>query len=186
MHAAKLSVCAKKGLPLARWGRGVTVLLEKICGYNYVHKLRDICLLEADFNWWNKLVFAKRMMSSARTSDLIPEENFAKKGSSCNDAVMTKRMFTDNSRMLHHPAAVGGSDWGDCYDTAAHPAASLAFCSWGVLQAGCRVLLTALRTIQYCLCTGFGESKELYGGTVDDSFQGYGQGNGAAPPASRR
>lgn len=50
MHAAKLSACARKGLPLARWGRGVTVLLEKICGYNYVHKLRAICLLEADFN----------------------------------------------------------------------------------------------------------------------------------------
>ena len=80
MHAAKLSACAKKGLSLARWGRGVTVLLEKICGYNCVHKLRAICLLEADFNWWNKLIFAKRMMALARDSDMISEENFAKKG----------------------------------------------------------------------------------------------------------
>ena len=68
----------------------MTVLLEKVCGYNYVHKLRAISLLEADFNWWNKLVFAKRMISSARASNMILEENFAKKGSSCNDAVMTK------------------------------------------------------------------------------------------------
>ena len=140
MHTAKLSACAKKGLPLARWGRGVTVLLEKICGYNYVHKLRAICLLEADFNWWNKLLFAKRMMTSARDSNLIPEENFAKKRSSYNEAVMTKRMFTNHSRILHHPVAVGGSDWGDCYDRAAHPAAILAFRSWGVSQAECRVL----------------------------------------------
>ena len=182
MHAAKLSACARKGLPLARWGRAVTVLLEKICGYNYVHKLRAICLLEADFNWWNKLVFAKRMMANARAGDMIPEENFAKKGSSCNDAVMTKRMFTDNSRMLHHPAGVGGSDWGDCYDRAAHPAAALAFRSWGISQAGCRVLLMALRTMHYCLRTGFGESKEMYGGTEENPFQGYGQGNCASPP----
>ena len=79
MHAAKLLACAMKGLPLARWGKGVTVLLEKVCGYNYEHKLRAICLLEADFNWWNKLGFAKRMMTTARDSDMIPEENFAKK-----------------------------------------------------------------------------------------------------------
>lgn len=60
LHAAKLSTCARKGVPLAQWGRGLTVLLEKICGNNYVHRLRAICLFEADFNWWNKLVFARR------------------------------------------------------------------------------------------------------------------------------
>ena len=53
--------------------RLMLVLLEKVCGYNYVHKLRAICLLEADFNWWNKLIFAKRMMTLARDSDMIPE-----------------------------------------------------------------------------------------------------------------
>jgi hypothetical protein len=32
------------------------------------------------------------------------------------------------------------------------------------------------------LRTGFGESKEMYGGTESDPFQGYGQGNCASPP----
>ena len=50
LHAAKLSLCARTSVPLDRWGFGVTVLLEKICGNNYVHKLRAICLFEADFN----------------------------------------------------------------------------------------------------------------------------------------
>jgi len=53
------------GLPLERWGKGLTVLLEKVMGNNYINKLCVICLLEADFNWWNKLVFARRMMSNA-------------------------------------------------------------------------------------------------------------------------
>jgi hypothetical protein len=48
-----------KGVALVRWGIGLTVLLEKIMGNVFVHKLRTICLLEADFNWWNKLIFAK-------------------------------------------------------------------------------------------------------------------------------
>ncbi len=53
-HAAKLSICAQNGVSLARWGKGLTVLLEKILGNMFVHnKLQAICLLEADFNWWN-------------------------------------------------------------------------------------------------------------------------------------
>jgi hypothetical protein len=59
MHAAYLTVCARKGIPLARWGIGLTVLLEKVVGNNFVHKLRAICLLEADFNWINKIIYAK-------------------------------------------------------------------------------------------------------------------------------
>jgi hypothetical protein len=65
MHAAYLSVCAWKGIPLARWGIGLTVLLEKIIGNNVVHKLRVICHLDADFNRINKIVFAKQMIRSA-------------------------------------------------------------------------------------------------------------------------
>jgi hypothetical protein len=54
MHATYLTACARQGIPLARWGIGLTVLLEKIIGNNFVHKLWAICLLEADFNWLNK------------------------------------------------------------------------------------------------------------------------------------
>jgi hypothetical protein len=50
MHVAYLTACARRGIPLARWGIGLTVLLEKMVGNNFIHKLRAICLLEADFN----------------------------------------------------------------------------------------------------------------------------------------
>jgi hypothetical protein len=50
LHAAKLTICAKNGVSLARWGKGLTVLLEKIIGNVFVHKLCTICFLEADFN----------------------------------------------------------------------------------------------------------------------------------------
>ena len=36
--------------------------------------------------------------------------------------------------------------------------------------------------MHYCLRTGFSESKEMYGGTKSDPFQGYGPGNCASPP----
>ena len=79
IHAAYLTACACRGLPLARWGIRLTVLLEKVAGNNFVHKLRAICLLEADFNWINKIIFAKRMLGTALANDLIPGECFSKR-----------------------------------------------------------------------------------------------------------
>ena len=66
LHAAKLLACAKKGVPLKIWGVGLNVLLEKVMDDNFVNILRAITLFEADFNWWNKLVFARRMMKLAK------------------------------------------------------------------------------------------------------------------------
>ena len=57
MHAAKIAEVARRGVPLARWGVGVSVLLENSVGVTFVNKLRVICLCEADFNYWTKLVF---------------------------------------------------------------------------------------------------------------------------------
>jgi hypothetical protein len=39
IHAAYLTVCARKGVPLTRWGIRLTVLSEKVVGNNFVHKL---------------------------------------------------------------------------------------------------------------------------------------------------
>ena len=181
LHAAKLTFCAQKGVPLERWGIGVTVLLEKICGNNFVNKLRAICLFEADFNWWQKLVFAKRMMRLAGEKSLIPDELFAKRGSHCNNATMSKTFFCDASKIMHHPAALEEEDFEQCYDRTAHPPQAIALRSWGVGKLSVRMLLTAIRRMQYCLKTGFGESEQRYGGTEDDPIAGSCQGSGFAP-----
>jgi hypothetical protein len=126
LHAAKLFICARNRETLARWGIGLTVLLEKILGIVFVHKLWEICLLEADFNWWNKLIFARRMMQQAVQDSQIPQECFAKKHSHCNNMVLTKQFFCNSSHSLHHPVGLGECDFGDCYDRVAHPPTSIA------------------------------------------------------------
>jgi hypothetical protein len=81
MHAAYLSACAKEGIPLSKWGVDLTVMLEMIIGNNFVHKLQVICLLEANFNCINKMIFAKWMIGVALARKMIPGECFSKKGS---------------------------------------------------------------------------------------------------------
>jgi hypothetical protein len=127
MHTVYLSACARKGIPLARWGIGLTMLLQKIVSNNFVHKLRAICLLEADFNWINKIVFAKQMIESALERNLIPGKSFSKKGSNCINAVMIKNFICNKSRIHHHDACIAGNDFRDFYDQAAHPVAAILF-----------------------------------------------------------
>jgi hypothetical protein len=134
MHAAYLTACTRKGIPLKGWGVGLTVLLKKIIGNNFVHKLRAICLLEANFNWMNKIIFAKRMIGMALERKLIPGECFSKRGSSCKSAVMTKIFICDESRIHHHDAVFEGCDFPDCYDRIAHNVAGISLRAWGVPQ----------------------------------------------------
>jgi hypothetical protein len=96
-----------------------------------IDKLRAICLLEADYNWLMKLIFAKRMMNNAGRKGVIPQEQFAKKGSKCQDGCMIKLFHYDRARVLHHTAAIGSVDFFSCYDSVAHPIASVALQAWG-------------------------------------------------------
>ncbi len=78
MHAAKLTLAASTSVPLACWGNGLTVLLEKVFGNIYIDKMQAICLLEANYNLLNKFVFAKQMMDKAFHGEIIPAAEIEK------------------------------------------------------------------------------------------------------------
>ncbi len=151
LQAAKFSACAKEGAPLARWGVGLTILLEETRRKKLINKMRTICLLEADFTWLNKLIYSHRMMNSALDENLIPLECFAKKGSNCVNAVMTKIMYCEETRMHHHPMIILCNDFADCYDRVALLIAAVALQSFGIPIEAVRVLLLAMQTMKYFL-----------------------------------
>ncbi len=97
------------------------VLLEKTRGKNFIHKMKAICLLEADFNYFNKTIFARWMMASTQDKGQIPAECYAKKGSNCVNVFITKIMYCDESRTHHNLMCIGGNNFGNCYDRIAHP-----------------------------------------------------------------
>ena len=99
------------------------------------------------------------------------------------DAILCKIFSADVSKVLHHPAAIGGCDLGDCYDRGAHPPTSIGLRAWGIPKPAIAVMLTAFQTMKFCLRTGFGESKEFFGRTAADPILGYGQGSEAGPPS---
>ena len=168
MHTAKLTLAASTGVPLAHWGNGLTVLLEKVFVNIYIDKMRAICLLEADYNWLNKFVFAKQMRGKAFLGDIIPAEQFAKRGSQATEGVLTSGLFCDIAWALHKTVAIEIVDLANCYDVVAHPIASIALQSFKVCKVMIAMILYVLKTMTWYLKTAFGQSEILFGGIVLD------------------
>ena len=72
IQALKLSLVTRTGTAPERWSRGLNVMLEKLAGVALVTKLRAILLMEADFTFHNRIIFAKRMLDNAQAHDIIP------------------------------------------------------------------------------------------------------------------
>ena len=181
LHATKLSAMAEQGVPLARWGVGVTLLLDKIVGDTYVNTLRAIYLLKADFNWWNKLGFTRQLMQIASSPDFISQEIHSKKDSHCNKATVSKVCFCNRSRILYKREALREDDFGDYYDCTAHAPASIVLQTWGTPTSACRLIFVTFQTIQFCLKKGFRKSKNLFDGTTEEPFAGHIQSNTIVP-----
>ena len=151
------------------WRRGVPVILEKICDNNFVNNLRAICLFKADFNLWQKLDFARRMIAHTGGNDLFHVKTLQRKiATVIMLSCMRKTFSCYKQKVIHHPASLGESDFGDCYDRTDHRPMSIVLQLWGIPIHMVQNLLIAFKTMKFCLRTGFGESSESYRGTSAD------------------
>ena len=181
IHSLKLSLISKTGSAPERWAKGLSVMLEKIAGVALVTKLRAILLMEADFNYHNKLIFGKRMMDLARQHDLVPEEIYSEKGKTSEDAILHQVLAYDIARQTRAPFIVASVDAAQCYDRIAHAMAALTLRASKVPDSSVHCMLQPIRDMEFYIRTAFGESESFVGGK-DVLKQGGGQGNGAAPP----
>ena len=76
----------------------IWVMLEKIVGVALVTKLRAILLMEADFNYHNRLTFLSCMMDLARLHNMIPEEIFSEKRKTAEDTILQQVLVYDIAR----------------------------------------------------------------------------------------
>ena len=188
LHVASLNTIRETGVAPDRWRNSVTVLLEKVFGVRLITKLRAICLLEADFNWLNKLIFAHRLETHCRLHGLTPPEQFAKSKSCCEEASLIKNLTTDGGRILHNSSAITSNDFDQCYDRGCAPISGLAARAHGVSRQSTQLMLQTMQSMDYFIKTGFGISEEpVFGGSshLGSKLMGFGQGSGAAPGGMR-
>jgi hypothetical protein len=183
LHVNSINMATTKGTPLTRWGQGVTVLLEKVAGTAKIDKLRAICLLEADFNWWLKVIFARRLIQHMTLAGVIPLEQGAVKGKTTTNNSLLKQLFFDQANILHEDCALSSTDAENCYDAVNHAACSIALQAMGIFVEFVICYLYCIQLMQYYLATGHGLSTSSYGGSQKSRCMGLVQGSGAAPGA---
>jgi hypothetical protein len=92
-------------------------MLEKKPGVIIVDKLRAIILLEADFNFANKLILGVRMMHNAEELGLVvPEALGSRNGHDSLELALDHRLAIDLSRLKIEPIAVASVDVAQCKD----------------------------------------------------------------------
>lgn len=183
LQVTSINLAATRGSPMTRWRQGVTVLLEKVAGNTRIDKLRAICLLEADFNWWLKATYAKKMIFRMQKGGILPIEQGAIAGKTAIDSSMTKQCFFDQANILHQTCAVSSNDAANCYDSVNHAAGSFALQAMRVPLNFVKCYLLCIQLMRFYLKTGFGMAKHSYGGTSRDPYMGLTQGSGASPAA---
>ena len=145
-------------------------MLEKMFGCTLVSKLRAILLMEADFNFSNKLIYGVRMMNNVRKHDWMPEEIYSEKGKTADDGTLAKVLFYDIVRQSRVSAGLSSIDAANCYDSIAHAIASLVFQAFGVPEEAIASMLTAIQDMKCFLRTAYGDSKHCTGSTIELKF----------------
>ena len=156
-------------------------MLETIAGVAVVTKLRAILLMEADFNFHNKLILGKRMMDLACRHGMVPEEIYSKKERTAEDAVLHQVLAYDIARQKRTPLKMALVDAAQCYNRTAHGIAALSMRAAKVPENSIYCMLKPIQEMEFFICTTFGEFSTPVG-RKHNLKQGACQGNGAAPP----
>lgn len=163
------------------WQKGVQIMIQKKNKDDLVTSLQTLVLLEADFNFNNKLL-GKTTMQHAEKHNLIAKEQYgSRKGKSAILHAVHKRLTYDVIRMTRRPAAVASNDAKSCYDRILHSVAMLAYRRLGISSPPVECMLKSIQNMKHHIRTSYGDSAF----TISSSgtlipYQGSLQGNGAS------
>ena len=182
VHTLFSQLTVVRGISLRRWACGLSVMLEKVKGNINVEKLRGILLMEADYNFINKLLIGQRVMKTIERRKAVPEELAgSRKLHEAVEVALNRKLSSDVMRQLRRPGTITGVDASQCYDRIVHSIVILIARHVGLNLLPLLALFGVIQHMKYYVRTGFGESTSMYGGTRDIPFQGTCQGNGASP-----
>ena len=182
IHASLTHIASHSSICLSRWCRGLTVMLEKEAGNTRVDKLRAILLMEADFNFLNKLLFGHRLVQQIEAHHRFPDELYGSRASlSAISVAINRRLTIDIFKQKRRTGTIAGVDAAQCYDRIVHSLAILLCQREGAPLSSLLMMFGVIQAMTFYLRTTFGDSSLSYGGLQPTPFQGSCQGNGASP-----
>ena len=182
LHALFTDIVISTGCSPIWWQQGLSVMLEKKKGVHIPSKLHAILLMEADFNFPNKLFFGRRMLQWAESRNQIPWEiGGSQNGHQAINCAINRVLTLDAFWQKWISSAVISMDADTCYDCMAHSMISLCSQCLALVVEVITSLLLTIQLMKFFLQSAFGDSTCFYGSQQPIPLQGCCQGNGGGP-----
>jgi exonuclease III len=183
VHHTMLRLAVLRACPFERWCADLEVMLEKDPGKPYLHRLRIICLYEADYNLYLKLMWAKRLVHHAEDHDKLGEEQGGSRpGRTAIDIANRKALTYLYTRLTKTSLGTFDNDAKSCYDRIIASLALIASRALGMPEVACRIHGQTIDKMKHFIKTAQGTSESYYSNENEGPLFGSGQGSGGSPP----
>jgi hypothetical protein len=117
IQAHIINIPMQQGFSPTRWQTVVNAMLEKIPGKPFLHKLRVIHILEADYNLTLKNIFGRRLMHHCEKHDILGDyQDGFRKGRSTTRTLLHNELINDYNKRLRIDNFIGMTDISGCFD----------------------------------------------------------------------
>ena len=175
-----IEIAYKHGVLLRRWTILWEVLLQKK-ERAFIHKFRNITLIEGDIQYLMKAIWSQTMMK-AITSHLHPNQN-ALRGKVTQSSVLSHRIALDTMFVNGKKCIVIENDAVNCFDRILPWMAALAFYQMGLAVGSISFFMTFLEMAQHHVLIRGVPSRDRYAHSRETPIMGSGQGTGWAGPS---
>ena len=169
------------GFAPERWKNVLQIIISKDTGQPRVDRLRNILLLEADYNLILKIIWGKRLINRATEQKILHPSQHARPRNLASIASLNKKISYDIIRQMKVIATSFDNDAQGCYDFIVPPHAMIACQRLGLPPKAAEMLTKILHGTRYLLKTGHGNASKTYSTTLLYRILGVGQGSGSAP-----
>jgi hypothetical protein len=143
-----------RGFLPARWQVIVNTMLEKIEGKPWLHKLRVIHILEADYNLALKEIFGHQLMRNCELHGTLGDrQDGFRKGRSTIRTLLQNKLLNDYNKRLRINNFVGMTYISGCFDRILPSIISLINRRNGCPHEAVKTHANTLKHARYCLKT---------------------------------
>jgi hypothetical protein len=183
LHHKMLKIAQYRQRPYKRWKKETEVMLEKDPGNPKIDRLCIICLYEADYNLYLKIMWAHRMVKTAEKNDLF--DNSQSGGRPCrtsNDVALRKMLTYTYSRITRTNFASMDLDAKSCFDRIMALFGMLCSRFFGMPKSACELHGITVSEMQHHVKTALGISSAFFQSTPEKVLYGSSQGSSRSPP----
>ena len=148
----------KYGFALEHWRKSVMPHLEKEAGKPYLTRFRVIQFFEADYNFFLKVIYGRRLVRYAESRDALNDQQWgSRQQQTTRDALFLSRLSKDLASQLKQNSTSMDNDATGCYDRIIVSLGMIACRRLGMPANAIKTQTDALQFIKYVVKTVFGK-----------------------------